>query len=53
MAIEYYNYYNDFENQMYFQGKLAVLLTEQAPLPNPDNSLKANSDNIGSTSPSS
>lgn len=29
MAIEHYNYSNNFEEQMYFQSKLAVLLNEQ------------------------
>ena len=29
MAIEHYNYTNNFEEQMYFQSKLAVLLNEQ------------------------
>jgi hypothetical protein len=37
MAIEHYNYSNNFEEQMYFQSKLAVLLNEQTlPSPPPD-----------------
>ena len=41
MAIEHYNYTNNFEEQMYFQSKLAVLLNEQTlPSATPENTVK-------------